>query len=131
MPNEKPAPPKQGEKPTPPKPGPPVDKNDKHELGDFDPPQPPNHGDHQPPPNAPMAVDPTAVGTTDSGLKVGWQHAAVREPKVPGPCSHMGLVQARIQVPEHDLGHEWVCPCGTVFEVAMNSGDKKVLKEKA
>lgn len=73
------------------------------------------------------AVPPAAVGTT---FKYGWQQPAVRALLDPEPCFHMGIVQARKQIVEHELGHEWVCSCGDVFEVVLNLADKKVLLEK-
>lgn len=80
-------------------------------------------------PEAPAAVDPTAVETTASGKKFGWQQAPVRDTAPHEPCAHMGIVQARKQVPNQDPGHTWVCTCGTEFVVAINSSQKKILKE--
>lgn len=82
------------------------------------------------PPAAPAAVDPTAVETTESGLKFGWQQEASRPEKDTAPCMHTGVFQARQQVAAHEVGHEWACPCGVLFEVVINAGDKKTLKEK-
>lgn len=86
-----------------------------------------------PPPPAPIPagpIDPTAVETTESGLKYGWQQEPTRPEKDTAPCMHTGIFQARQQVASHALGHEWVCSCGTTFEVVLNSGAKKTLKEK-
>lgn len=80
-------------------------------------------------PIAPAAVDATAVGTTETGLKYGWQDAPIVEPVEEEICYHMGIVQARKQIPQHELGHEWACTCGQVFKVILNTGGKKVLTE--
>lgn len=80
-------------------------------------------------PNAPAAVEATAVETTPSGKKFGWQQAPVRDARPAEPCSHMGIVQARKQIANQDIGHEWVCTCGTEFVVSLNSSGKKILKE--
>lgn len=81
-------------------------------------------------PDAPAAIDPTAVVTTGSGKKYGWQNEPVRSIPNPQACAHIGTVAARAELIAHDFGHEWVCDCGKTFVVVLNSGAKKTLKEK-
>lgn len=75
-------------------------------------------------------VDPAVVETTPAGLKFGWQQPPVKAPKTPEACLHMAQVQARKQLAYQEVGHEWVCTCGTIFEVVVNAGGKKTLKER-
>lgn len=100
------------------------------EVKDFDPPEHPTPEELPDPVIAPAAIDPAAVETTESGLKYGWQQKATRPEKDKEPCQHTGIFQARRQIAAHEIGHEWACTCGTLFEVVMSAGDKKVLKEK-
>jgi hypothetical protein len=84
--------------------------------------------------DAPAAIDATAVDTVDTeegDKKVGWQVAPVRPELLEEPCFHTAIVQARKQVPAFDVGHEWVCHCGTIFVVHINRGGKKTLVEKS
>jgi hypothetical protein len=97
---------------------------------ELDEPQIPTPEEEPNVPDAPAATDPTAVETTASGKKFGWQQAPVRKTAPVEDCFHMGLVQARRQIANQDVGHEWVCTCGTEFEVTMNSSGKKILKPK-
>lgn len=79
---------------------------------------------------APAAVDPTAVETTQSGLKFGWQQPAAKEYPGTMHCSHIGTVAARQQLRYQNIGDTWACTCGQIFEVVLNTGGKKILKEK-
>ncbi len=81
-------------------------------------------------PDAPAAIDPTAVITTVTGKKYGWQNEPVRIIPNPQACAHVGTIAARAELIVHDIGHEWVCACGQIFEVVINTGGKKTLKEK-
>ena len=81
------------------------------------------------PPVAPAAVDPSVVETTASGKKFGWQQAPTRNVAPVEACFHMGLVQARKQIANQEIGHEWVCTCGTEFKVSLNTSGKKILRE--
>lgn len=87
----------------------------------------------QVPLEAPAAVDATAVdtvATSEGDKKYGWQNEPVKPELLKEPCFHTGIVQARKQVPAFDVGHEWVCICGTIFVVHVNKGGKKTLVEK-
>ena len=82
---------------------------------------------------APAAIDATAVETVvtpEGEKKYGWQQAPARPELLAEPCFHTGIVQARKQVPAFEVGHEWVCICGTTFVVHVNRGGKKTLVEK-
>lgn len=93
-------------------------------------PRQPTADEIPPVPVAPAALDPAAVETTPSGLKFGWQQPRVRGIEAVDDCFHMALVQARNQVQFQDVGHEWVCTCGAIFDVVMNAGGKKTLKKR-
>lgn len=61
-------------------------------------------------------------------FKPGWQ-----QPPVPGekpPCSHFGLVFARLTLAVHPVGHEWICTCGKVWRVVSNGAQDKRLVPK-
>lgn len=109
--------------------------SDKDKDKDFDPPQLPTEEEKKAkePLEAPEAVDPTAVDTVstpEGDKKYGWQDPAPLDFTPKDPCVHMGIVQAKKQLPNHQVGHEWVCACGTIFVVGFNSGGKKTLIEK-
>ena len=113
----------------------PEDQNDPSSDKDFDPPQ-------EPTPEelaavevqaAPAAIDATAVETVmtvEGEKKYGWQQEPIKPELVAEPCFHTGIVQARKQVPAYEIGHEWICTCGTIFVVHVNRGGKKTLIEK-
>lgn len=106
--------------------------------GNNDPHQPPSlptpeEIESQIPLDAPEAVDPAAVetvSTPEGDKKYGWQEPADKDFTPKDPCVHMGIVQARKQIVNHELGHEWVCTCGTIFELTLNKGGKATLSEK-
>lgn len=84
-------------------------------------------------PTAPAAIDGTAVDTVttiEGEKKVGWQQEPAKPELLKEPCFHTAIVQARKQVPAFEVGHEWVCICGTIFVVHINRGGKKTLVEK-
>jgi hypothetical protein len=80
-------------------------------------------------PKAPASDFPAAVETTASGLKFGWQQPPVSVSPALDICVHMGIVQARKQLPNHAVGHQWVCTCGKLFVVILNAGGKKTFQE--
>lgn len=85
----------------------------------------------QPPaPAAPASSVPEAVVTTPSGLKFGWQQAPAKEYPGTMHCNHIGIVAAKQQVRYQEIGDEWACTCGQVFEIILNTGGKKTLKAK-
>lgn len=88
---------------------------------------PPDHAPKMP--KAPASDFPAAVETTASGLKYGWQQPPTATSPVLDVCVHMGIVQARKQLPNHAVGHQWVCTCGKLFVVILNAGGKKTFQE--
>ena len=81
------------------------------------------------PPEAPASVGADAVSSVGE-VKYGWQDAPIPSDEPMAMCYHIGTVSAKAQLKHHPVGHEWVCTCGTVFVVKINSGGKKTLAEK-
>ncbi len=81
---------------------------------------------------APEEIEPSADVETDevdNSVKLGWLDAPVRDVVKARDCLHLANVQARQEMPNHDLGHRWACTCGTVFTIVLNSSAKKALLE--
>lgn len=114
----------------------PEDQNEpSSENKDFDPPQEPTPEELAAVevPTAPAAIDATAVETVmtvEGEKKYGWQQKPIKPELVAEPCFHTGIVQARKHVPAYEIGHEWICTCGTIFVVHVNRGGKKTLIER-
>lgn len=98
--------------------------------GDIPTPAHPEPEEYPEPIIAPAAIDPTAVDTVIGGKKFGWQDEPNRPFSSPEVCVHIGVVSARAQIVAHDVGHEWICTCGQVFVVTINTGGKKTLTPK-
>lgn len=106
--------------------------NDETTKETTDVPQPtvPAPGDYPEIPVAPAAIDPIAVENVPVEKKFGWQDEPNRPIPTPQACAHIATVSARTQLVVHDVGHEWICTCGQVFVLTINTGGKKTLTPK-
>jgi hypothetical protein len=60
--------------------------------------------------------------------KSGWQQPPISFESLPRRCTHIGRVFAAMSIHRYEVGTEWICPCGQVFKVAINSGGKNYLQ---
>jgi hypothetical protein len=73
---------------------------------------------------------PTDVETAVVSAAFGWQQAPSRPYARPANCIHIGRVVAQKELPHQAVGDEWICTCGTSFDVVLNTAGKKVLKQR-
>lgn len=58
-----------------------------------------------------------------NATRSGWQ-----QPARTAKCAHLGVLFASLGAYAHDVGHEWVCPCGKRFVVRQATVEGRTIK---